>query len=105
MPPDGGLVLTKGSFGNMGLYAFADDDGTDGTHKPGERGGMHGWFGFGGSAFTVHPEKQVSFGFTVTFYNIFVMMNPMSRRLGNIVLACQAAAEGSGAQPAVMARS
>ena len=63
-----------------------------------------GWFGFGGSAFTVHPEKEVSFGFAVTFFNTFVMMNPISRRLSNTVIACQAAVEGSGRQPAVMAR-
>ena len=52
---------------------------------------MHGWWGMGGSAFTIHAEKQVSFAFAVSFFDIFNSGSSMSRRLGNAVLACEAA--------------
>ena len=99
MPP---TESHHGPWGNMGFYQYGKDDG-DGVLRPGERGGLYGWHGAGGSSFTVEPEKQVSIGFTVTFFNFLVMMNPMSRRLGVKVLECAEAAAG-GATPAAMVR-
>ena len=84
----------------MDVYGSGDAD----VNELGERGNMHGWNGYGGSTFTIHPEKQVSVAFTVSYYDFLnPANNPLSRRLANAVLACQAAA-ASGAKPQAMER-
>ena len=92
----------EGTWGNMGLFHFKDDGDGD-KNEVGERGDMHGWRGFGGSALTIHAEKQVSIALAVSFYNFLDHSNSMSRRIGNAVLACHAAA-GTGAKPMAMER-
>ena len=94
----------EGTWGNMGLFHFKDDGDGD-KNEVGERGDMHGWWGFGGSALTIHAEKQVSFALAVSFYNFLDASNGMPRRIGNAVLACHAAAgAGAGAKPMAMER-
>lgn len=101
LPPIG---VTAGAFSQMGLYHYAQNDSDKTSFLPGERSGMHGWVGFGGSAFSIHAERQVSFGFAVSFHNMFMVQNPLSRRLVNAVLACQESVEQRGREPAAMER-
>ena len=52
------------------------------------REGFYGWFGMGGSIMQWHPELQIGFAFTPTYFNLTELVSERGAVLQQIVKDC-----------------